>query len=161
MNMFDYAMQMEKDGEVFYRELAEKTGSSGLKNIFITLAENEVQHYNTFKAMKENSDYNFKETQILNESKNIFIKLKEQGVEASVSKQKEAYEKALEIEKQSIEYYEGLLQKEIKSDVQKNVISKIKEEEKKHYFLIENIIEFVSRPETWLENAEFNHLDEY
>lgn len=35
------------------------------------------------------------------------------------------------------------------------------EEEKKHYFLLDNIIEFVSRPEQWLENAEFYHLEEY
>ena len=53
MNVFEYAMQMEKDGEVFYRELAEKAGSKGLKNIFTNLADNEAEHFNIFKAMKD------------------------------------------------------------------------------------------------------------
>jgi hypothetical protein len=35
------------------------------------------------------------------------------------------------------------------------------DEEKKHMILMENLIEFVSRPDTWLENAEWYHLDEY
>lgn len=163
MNIFEYAMQMEKDGEIFYRELAEKSGIEGLKTIFITLAENEVEHYNTFKAMKEKSDYNFKETKILEESKNIFEKLNEKGIniEASISQQKEAYEKAMEIEKKSIEYYEELEKKEMESDIQLKIILKIKEEEKKHYFLLENIIEFISKPDSWLENAEWNNLGEY
>jgi rubrerythrin len=34
------------------------------------------------------------------------------------------------------------------------------EEEKKHYLILEEIIEFVSRPDHWLENAEWCHLDE-
>ena len=27
--------------------------------------------------------------------------------------------------------------------------------------ILEGIIEFVSRPQTWLENAEWNHLEDY
>lgn len=34
-------------------------------------------------------------------------------------------------------------------------------EEKRHFFILENIIDFVSRPQSWLENAEFNKLEEY
>ena len=28
-------------------------------------------------------------------------------------------------------------------------------------FLLENMLDFISRPQTWLENAEFNHLEDY
>jgi hypothetical protein len=35
------------------------------------------------------------------------------------------------------------------------------EEEKKQAVVLGNIIEMVRRPETWLEDAEFRHLDEY
>jgi hypothetical protein len=34
-------------------------------------------------------------------------------------------------------------------------------EEHKHYLLLERIIDFVSRPEQWLEDAEFYHLEDY
>jgi rubrerythrin len=33
-------------------------------------------------------------------------------------------------------------------------------EEKRHRWILENIIEFVTKPEVWAENAEFDHLEE-
>jgi hypothetical protein len=37
MSIFEFAMQMELDGEKFYRELAEKSSNAGLKKIFSRL----------------------------------------------------------------------------------------------------------------------------
>lgn len=55
MNIFEFAMQMEKDGEAFYREIAQKTQNAWLQKIFNTLADNkEVVNYNTFKSCKSN-----------------------------------------------------------------------------------------------------------
>jgi rubrerythrin len=34
-------------------------------------------------------------------------------------------------------------------------------EENKHYFILQQIIDFVSRPNEWLEDAEWYHLEEY
>jgi rubrerythrin len=72
----------------------------------------------------------------------------------------ELYKKAQDIEKKSRDFY---LEKaeEVEEDFQKETFRKLAEEEKKHYFLLENVIQFVSRPQTWLENAEFYHLEEY
>ena len=75
-------------------------------------------------------------------------------------KQTELYKKAQDIEKKSYEFYTEKAN-EVTEEYQKEVFLKLADEEKKHYFLLENIIEFVSRPETWLENAEFYHLEEY
>ena len=44
---------------------------------------------------------------------------------------------------------------EITDDYQRGFFKRIADEDKKHYFLLTNIIDFVSRPESWLENAEF------
>ncbi len=70
------------------------------------------------------------------------------------------YQKALEIEKATEAFY---LEKaeELKGQPQERIFRQIAEEEKKHFFLLQNIIDFVSRPEGWLENAEWYHLDEY
>ena len=35
------------------------------------------------------------------------------------------------------------------------------EEERKHYFLLDNVIDFLFQPQSWLENAEFVHLNDY
>lgn len=160
MDIFEYAMQMEKDGEDYYRQLAQQTENKGLKTILTILADEEVKHFNTVKKMKTEKPQ-MVETTILSSAKNIFVQLKESDEKfGSDIEQKELYVKAQDIEKKSQDFY---LEKanEVKGEYQKDIFLKLAEEEKKHYFLLENIIEFISRPETWLENAEFNHLDEY
>jgi len=46
MNIYEFAMQMEKDGENYYRHLAEESTITGLGKIFTMLANEEVKHFN-------------------------------------------------------------------------------------------------------------------
>ena len=39
MNIFEYAMQIEKDGEDYYRQLAQQTVSKGMRTILAMLAD--------------------------------------------------------------------------------------------------------------------------
>ena len=159
MNIFKFAMQIEKDGEIFFRELSERVNNSGLKTILNMLADDEVKHYKIFKAMSRNIEPSMAETKILENSKNIFSRMRGENIESNIE-QVELYKKAQEIESKSQEFYEEKAG-EVKNSAQKELLLKIANEEKRHYFLLENIIVFVSRPVTWLENAEFNHLEEY
>lgn len=161
MDIYEYAMQMEKDGENYYRELAGKVDNTGLKRIFTKLADAEVIHYHIFLRMKKNEKVLVTDTPILTNVKNIFMKMKEEkeitGINTS---QIELYKKAQEIEKKSQEFYREKA-REVEDLSQKEVFSKVAEEEKKHFFILENIIVFVSRAENWLENAEWYRFDEY
>jgi len=160
MNIFEYAMQMEKDGEDYYRWLARQTANKGLKTILTMLADEETKHYNAIERM-QTAEAHMAETTILTDAKNIFAQIKESGESFDFDiKQTELYKKARDIEERSQDFY---LEKanEVKEEYQKGLFLKLAEEEKKHYFLLDNIIEFVSRPEHWLENAEFYHLEEY
>jgi rubrerythrin len=49
----------------------------------------------------------------------------------------------------------------VKDPEQQEIFHKIADEEKKHYLILQEIIDFVSRPQTWLENPEWYHLEEY
>lgn len=160
MDIFEYAMQMEKDGEDYYRQLAQQTKNKGLKTILTMLADEEVKHQNAIRKM-EKEKTQLAQTTILNDARNIFVQLKESGEKFEFdAEQKEIYIKAQDIEKKSQDFY---IEKanEVNEEYQKDIFLRLAEEEKKHYFLLENIIEFICRPETWLENAEFHHLDEY
>ena len=160
MDIFDYALQMEKDGEQFYREIAKKTGNKGLQTILTMLADEEVKHYQTIESMKQNK-YQMTETTVLNDARNIFIEMKEQGERfESGQEQAELYARAQLIEKKSQQFYQEKARQTDKDD-QKKLFERLAKEEEKHYFLLENIIEFVSRPKQWLENAEWYHLEEY
>ena len=159
MDIYEYAMQMEKDGEDYYRELSRKTANVGLQNILTMLADAEVKHYNVFQGMKKNEGIPDTDTEILSNVKNIFIRMREEEQTGVDSSQVELYRKAQEIEKKTRDFY---LEKadEVKAS-QKAIFIKIAGEEKKHYLILENIIDFVSCPETWLENPEWYHLEEY
>ena len=162
MNIFEFAMQMEKDGEAFYRDIAQKTKNAGLQKIFNTLADEEVVHYNTFKKLYDKTPAQVVESNILDKAKNIFIELKDSGgLDMSAEPpQTEAYKKALETEKESYTFYEQKA-KESDNPEEKDILLTLAREERHHYRLLENIIEFVSRPQQWLEDAEYAHMAEY
>jgi len=160
MNIFEFAMENEKYSEDYYRQLADKSNSKGLETVFNMLADEEAKHYKIVSDMKDDVAPDLAETTVLSDAKDVFAKMREstQSFNFDVS-QTELYRKAQNIEKQSRDFY---LEKASEVDkTQKEIFLKLAEQEKRHYFLLENIIDFVSRPETWLENAEFYHLDEY
>lgn len=161
MDIYEFAMKMEKDGEGYYRELATKTKDAGLKTIFTMLADAEVIHHAVLKKLKERGEVKVSHTKILSRVKNIFEKMKEEEKDTDIAvTQTELYKKARQIEEDSRDFY--LKQaSEVKDQDQKEIFHKIADEEKKHYFILEGIVDFVSRPETWLENPEWYHLEEY
>ncbi len=162
MNIYKYAMKMEKDSENYFRELANKTDDAGLQNILKMLANDEVKHYNIIeKMMKTDASAELAETNILKNAKNIFTKIKGKNIVFDFDlPQIDFYRKAQEFEEKSYKFYLEMSDK-VEIESQKKIFLKLAEEEKKHMFLLENLVEFVSRPETWIENAEFNHLVEY
>jgi len=159
MDIFDFAMKMEKDGEDFYRELAVKTPNKGLKNIFTMLANAEVVHYQIFHRMKEREKVTVAPAQILSGVKNVFEEMKEKRDDRVDVNQIEWYRKAQEIEKSSKDFY--LKQAGAVQDrEQKEIFLKIAGEEEKHFRILEQIIDFVSRPQSWLENAEWFRMED-
>ncbi len=159
-NIFEYAMQMEKDGEDYYRRLVQKAGNNGMKTILTMLADEEVKHYNAIKRIQTQKTQ-ISESEILTDAKNVFVQIKESDASFDFDiKQTELYKKARDIEKKSRDFYTEKAG-EVTEEYQKELFLKLADEEQKHYVLLDNIIEFVSRPEQWLENAEFYHLEDY
>jgi len=161
MNIFDFAMEKEKYSEDYYRRLAEKTGSIGLRNIFTMLVDEEAKHYAIVSNMKKNVISQVADTSVLSDAKEIFADMRDtaENFDFNIS-QLELYKKAKDIEKQSRQFY--LEKKEQVDDIsQKKIFQKLADQEHKHFILLENIVDFLSRPQTWLENAEWYHLDEY
>jgi rubrerythrin len=153
-------MEKEKYSEDYYRRLAGKSNNKGLETVFNMLADEEAKHYKIVSDMKEDIAPDLAETTVLSDAKDVFAKMRESVQNFNLdASQTELYRKALKIEKQSRDFY--LEKADEVEKTQKEIFLKLADEEKKHYFLLENIIDFVSRPKTWLENAEFYHLDEY
>jgi len=162
MNIYQYALKLEKESEAYYKELMTKTDDAGLRFILKMLADEEAKHFGIVEQMMKTDNYSkFAETNILTNAKNIFMKIKGKKLVFNFDlAQADFYRKAQEFEEKSYNYYLEMSDK-MEDETKKNLLLKLAEEEKKHMFLLENLVEFVSRPESWIENAEFNHLDEY
>ncbi len=153
-------MQMEKDGEDYYRQLAQKAGNNGMKNILRMLADEEVKHYNALEKIKTQKTQ-LAESEILADAKNVFVQIKESGDSFDFDiNEADLYKTARDIEKKSRDFYTEKAN-EVTEEFQKELFLQLADEEQKHYVLLDNIIEFISRPEQWLENAEFFHLEDY
>lgn len=160
MDIFDFAIRMEKDGEAYYREIAGGTENKGVQKIFTMLADEEVRHAEVLHEMKSRSA-ELGETTLLSDVKNIFARMREEKDYPNVdTSQVEMYKKAQELEEKSKDFY---LEKsnEVDNPAHKEVLLRLADEERSHYFILENIIDFISRPHSWLENAEFTKLEDY
>lgn len=159
MNIFDYAMQMERDGEQFYRGLADTSRNQGMARILTGLADDEAKHYRIVAEMAEGIEPDMAETTVLTDAKNVFAEMQGESFELG-GPQVDVYRQAQEIERQSRDFYREKAA-QMTTSAAKTILLKIADEEQRHFVLLDHIIEFMDRPKTWLENAEFSHLDEY
>ena len=159
MNVFEFAMKMEKDGEAFYRDISAKTKNPGLKKIFDTLADEEVAHYNTFKQLYNKIPAEVSKADVLDKAKSIFEEMKDAGsIDISdETPQTDAYRKAMDAEKEAYTFYEQKAE-QTNDEGEKKILLTFAREERRHYRLLENVLEFVSRPDSWLEDAEFVNM---
>ncbi|MBI5239567.1 MAG: ferritin family protein [Elusimicrobia bacterium] len=161
VKVFDFAVKMEQDGEKFYRSLAAKSADKGVKFILNGLADDEVKHAKVLRELEKGASPAMKQTEILAGSKNVFSDMaSRKAFPAAGSDQMALYEQALEMERKSRDYYKTQADDAALKPA-RELLLLIAGEESRHMFLLESMIEFISRPQTWLENAEFNHLEDY
>ncbi len=162
MNVFDFAMKMEKDGKAFYEEMSKRSSIAGLKHIFSMLAEDEQKHYDIIQNLKDKSgDTAMADSVALENSKNIFSELMAEKERLDTMKEDlDGYRYAMKIEADSVRFYENAARRERKSSV-KSLLLRIAEEEKKHFNIVENIYDFVLAPKYFLAWGEFSNLKEF
>ena len=52
MDIYEFSLNMEREGEEYYRLLAKNTTSPGLYKIFTMLADEEVKHCKVIESIK-------------------------------------------------------------------------------------------------------------
>ena len=162
MDIFKFAMEKEKLSEDYYRQLSNKTNNKGLSNILTMLAEEERKHFYIVKQMQQQQQpETMKDTDVLGNAGQIFEKMRQSTEDFNLDiTELELYEKARDIEKQAMQFY---LEKsnEVTDASQKEILSKLADEERKHFALLQAICDFVAKPQWFLENAEMYRFDDY
>lgn len=165
MNVYEFALQMEREGEDYYRSLAKDSTSPGLTKIFTMLADEEVKHLKVIESLRQKDpDSTAVESDFLNQVKNIFMDMRDTREYPRVDSTKatKEYIKACVIEKNSHAFYQEKAEQTQDKHI-REIFERLAKEEARHLTIMENIVQFVSRPEpgNWLENAEWHHLEEY
>jgi rubrerythrin len=161
MDIFEFAMEKEEFSENYYRELAGKTGNKGLKNILNMLADEEAKHYKVVQQMRKETPEKITDTKVLANAKEVFQKMRESTEKFNFDiSELQLYEKAKDIEQETKQFY---LEKsdEVDNPDQKEIFKKLADQEQKHFIILENICDFVAKPQSFLENAEFHHMEDY
>jgi rubrerythrin len=161
MNIFEFAREKEQFSEHYYRQLAEKTTNKGLKHICTMLAAEEVRHLKIVREMEKENAQMPAESHVLKNAKEVFDSMRQSTKNFNFDiSELEMFQKARDIEQESKEFY---LEKaeEVENTNQKEIFYRLANEEEKHYFVIDNICDFLDRPNWFLENAEMYRFDDY
>ena len=160
MDIFEFAIQMECEGQDYYRQLASKTAHTGIKNILNMLADDELKHQEAIEKA-QTSSCDMPETGVLDNAKNVFRQMQDFGGDIDLSGDEEQlYRHAMDLELKSRSFYKDKAD-QMESPGQKDLFLKLAEEENKHYHVLSNLVDFVAAPKTWLADAEFEHLDDF
>ncbi len=161
MNVFELAKKVELEGEKIYKEGLERTSNPGLKRILKMLLDAEINHYRIFDAMEHEKKPESVSHFSFDSIKHIFenIRSSPEGLDFN-EEEIEVYKKALKFETNTERFYREQAEKTADKKLKEEFIL-VAEEEKKHKHIVQNLLDFVNRPNEWLENAEFNHLDQY
>ena len=167
MNIYDRVIQLEKESENYYLELFDKCKSSaGISHILSMLvndARKIIVAYDNMKLVDSGKDVDIScETDTcMKEAKSIFEKFKngKENFDCSIA-QISLYQSALESQKEIVTTLKAELEK-ADTPERKGVINKMIREKGKHVLILENIVEMLLNTEQWVEDAEFNHFDEF
>jgi rubrerythrin len=161
MDVFEFAMDKEKYSEDYYRQLAARSPTIGLRNILTMLADEETKHYETVRQMRDRAAVKVTDTPVLANATAEFQKMRDSAERFNFHiDEVRMYRKACDIEKESRAYYRQKAQ-EVDDPRQRSIFLKLADEENKHLLIVQAICDFVARPETFIENAEMYHFDDY
>ena len=155
MNALEFAINMEHDGEQFYRKQAELNKDNILFTVCTMLANDEAHHAQVIISRQKQKSYELKDSDTLNKAKNIFSGIGDIEMELKpIPSQLDFYRIATEKEEQSIALYSELLSKaEDKQDIE--VFEYLIGQEKQHYEVLDNLATLLRHAEEWVESPEF------
>ena len=140
-DIVDLAMQVELNGEAYYRAVAKKAKTAQVKALFEDLADQEVMHYKVFSKLSQS----VKESPIMTDEEwDEYMKYLEATVQSSffegpdkalaaaedVGDEKEAIRKAMGFEKETLLFFYDL--RDAVPAAHREFVEKVADEEKKH-----------------------------
>jgi len=150
MNIYTYAMKLEKESELYYRELARQSPYTGLREIFIILANEEEKHYTLFENMMKNNEINMLDLETDMRAISSILEKNKNEINFN-SMELQFYEKLILAEDDLEQFYLDKAE-EIDDKEKKEVVIRIAKEEAKHKIVLENILKLIQESKTQTES---------
>jgi rubrerythrin len=159
MNPYDFAIQMSRDGEKFFRTLTKQLKKPGLRKIMVMLANDQAMHRRDFAKMKKAAGTSLADASNLAGALNPFAqRLKRLGRGERLDENlppEELYRRGQALDKECEDFYRKRAAR-VKDPRLKQAFLGVAEEQRKHYFTLEHLINFILEPQQVLEDAEWN-----
>lgn len=160
MDAIKKAIQMEKDGRAFYLNAATQTTSPMGVLVFQNLASDELVHLETFQKIFEKTVSTNEWDELVNSSKKyadlkVFPKdlTSADGADATTD-ELDAINIAMDSEKKAIQFY-GEILKGASDSMVADIIKEIIQQEKNHYFILNEEFTYLSKNGIWYEMDYF------
>lgn len=161
MNVFDFAMEIERSGRNFYRSVAQKTGVAGVRAIFSMMAEDEQQLLERFRAMKATvRSTTMQDSSVLEGAASILQDILNEREALRITDDLEAYHYVMGVEAALCRLYEGAAEREPNPEVQ-GLLRRIAAEERRELDSLQRLFDFVNAPNEFLAWGEFSNLNEF
>lgn len=161
MEILQFAITMEQDGEKYYRQQAARNANNALRIVFDALAADEARHAKMLQSKADGVSFELEAPNDLSEQMNLFKAAGDfRSTVEALPDQLEPYQAALTKEQQSITLYKDLLAKAT-DDLSRDLFALLLEEENNHHALLEELYHHLNRPNEWVESAEFGVREDY
>lgn len=161
MNDLKFAIDMELEGEKYYRQQAQINKDNSLYTVCLMMAEEEKEHANILSEMAKEQAYQLSDTHSLSKAKGIFNGI--QDIKSDIKdimSQLDFYRVATENEKKSMDLYTKYLNNAA-DQKEKELFEYLIRQEKQHYEILDELASLLQQAEEWVEFAEFGIRKEY
>ncbi|MFW5998910.1 MAG: ferritin-like domain-containing protein [Bacillota bacterium] len=152
----DKAIRMEEKGYKFYSESLEEVDNKFSRKVLKSLAQQELEHKKRFQDIAEGKNISaagIGENSIEDELKGIFEQASTSEKEEWKKEETEIYEKALEMEKKTYNFYKELAE-ESDNQSEKEFLEALMKEESQHEESIQNVLYYLTDQTWWLADEE-------
>jgi len=161
----DLALKTENDGSAFYRQAAERTAHKLARAAFELLAKEELRHVALIEALAQRLSGKGGPVTVDSPTKGSLARGIKTIYESAMSEKAKgdldaakAYEKAIELEKRiSALYFEH--GRESESDEARTLFNVLYREEQDHLTLLEDMYNYLTKPDQWFIDQDGVLLD--
>lgn len=161
MDILEFAIEREREIGQFYHRLAERMPHAGVRNVLEMLAVGEETHAHIIEQMKHQLPAELRETDVLDDGEVLLKRIRDSEEKIDLNADELLlYQQARDIEHEKERYYS---QKARLTDdpVQQTIFEELAREEHKHYVLMDNLCDLLTRTRSHIADAEMNHIPEY